>query len=764
MPSLLSVYALQVVFLTVSFANTTAVDADVVLASRKLQAALTATRLGMHNSTSDNYRVTKPGCRAKCGNVTVPYPFGMGSSNCYRDSRFKITCNYSYNSPVSYLNTLHRQYEVLQITPDYVHINILAPVICDTDNITSITSKLIDSSTQLSEPDLDGTIFTISNRRNKLMVLGCNIYDYIITIQKLQYNEEMPQPSSGCASRCSGGLIESPYSCVGSGCCKVSIPMGLTQFSLHTNRIAFGSESVFAVGKYASHGPCSQVNHSRVFLVDQEFSGVVNLMVSKNDSFVPMVLEWAISDETKDYDGEDRIRFPTCGEARKYPSSYACGQNTDCLKSESGSGYRCKCLTGYAGNPYLLLGCQDIDECKELSKCGKEGICVNAPGSYKCECSPGLTLEINEKGYLCMPGEQRLAANPKDKRRLPIAIIISSGIGGSTILIVLVGTAFWSYNGLEKRKQMKLKQKHFTRNGGLLLQQKITSDDGRIEMAAKIFVTEELKKTTDNFNPSRIIGKGGFGTVYKGMLSNGEIVAIKKSTVVDKKQVDQFINEVVILSQINHRHIVKLLGCCLETQVPLLVYEFVSNGTLAYHLHTKEENESLLSWKDRMLICQSTDIKSTNILLDEKYKAKVADFGISRSIPVDSTHLTTQVQGTFGFLDPQYFRSSQFTDKSDVYSSGVVLVELLTGERAVSQIRDEEEMSLVLYFINSMKENRLSEILVVFNEAEIDDVLVVAKLANRCLKYVGKKRPSMKEVSLTLSGLQEKLSRDPFKE
>ncbi|KAI3995948.1 hypothetical protein MKX01_004103 [Papaver californicum] len=337
------------------------------------------------------------------------------------------------------------------------------------------------------------------------------------------------------------------------------------------------------------------------------------------------------------------------------------------------------------------------------------------------------------------------------------------------------------YIRIEKTKQMKLKHKHFTRNGGLLLNQKITSIEGGVERTAKIFVAEELEKTTDNFNPSRIIGKGGYGTVYKGMLSNGEIVAIKKSTLVDENQVDQFINEVAILSQINHRHIVRMLGCCLETHVPLLVYEFVLNGTLSDHLHVREgDHESLLSWKDRVRIASEVagalaylhsdafmpifhrDIKSTNILLDEKYRAKVSDFGISRSATVDSTHLTTLVQGTFGYLDPEYFHSGQFTDKSDVYSFGIVLVEILTGETALSKIREEEEKSLALYFIKSLKENRLSVLLDtrVLNEGDTDDILLVGRLAKKCLKYVGKKRPTMKEVSLSLGGLHEKLSKD----
>ncbi|KAF8403615.1 hypothetical protein HHK36_011719 [Tetracentron sinense] len=266
---------------------------------------------------------------------------------------------------------------------------------------------------------------------------------------------------------------------------------------------------------------------------------------------------------------------------------------------------------------------------------------------------------------------------------------------GAVFLLLIAGSSWWLHRLWKIRKQIKLREHFFMRNGGLILQQQISSN--QVGVKPKIFNSEELEMATDNYSETRVLVKGGAGTVYKGMLQNGCIVAIKKSMTVEESQLAQFINEVALLSQVDHRNVVKLLGCCLETEVPLLVYEFVSNGTLFDHIHDMRDDASLMPWEDRLRIAIEIagdlaylhsaasvpifhrDIKSRNILLDENYRAKIADFGISRSVPEERSHLTTMLKGTPGYLDPEYPESHQFTDKSDVYSFGVVLVELLTG-------------------------------------------------------------------------------------
>ncbi|KAL5729299.1 Wall-associated receptor kinase 5 [Ranunculus cassubicifolius] len=317
----------------------------------------------------------------------------------------------------------------------------------------------------------------------------------------------------------------------------------------------------------------------------------------------------------------------------------------------------------------------------------------------------------------------------------------------------------------------KLKEHFFQQNGGLLLKQKISCG---VESTTRIFTTEELKLATNNYDRNRIIGQGGSGTVYKGILPDLRIVAIKKSKLIDESQLGQFINELVILSQIHHRHVVKLIGCCLETQVPLLVYEFVSNGTLYHHLHKRNGTLRSITWNDRLRIAAETagalaylhsaasipiihrDVKSANILLDDSYTAKVADFGASRLNPLDQSQISTLVQGTMGYLDPEYFHTSQLTEKSDVYSFGVVLVELLTGETPLSFERSEKQRNVATHFILSMKENSLFRLLEagIVNEGNMTQVLAVAELAKRCLKMMGEERPSMKEVAAELDGLR----------
>ncbi|KAL8171696.1 hypothetical protein V2J09_023500 [Rumex salicifolius] len=354
-------------------------------------------------------------------------------------------------------------------------------------------------------------------------------------------------------------------------------------------------------------------------------------------------------------------------------------------------------------------------------------------------------------------------------------------LGISAILIA----GAWIHWIRQKRQRIQLRKKYYKENGGLTLQQLLSRHEREID-AFKIYTADELDKATQNYDESRILGQGGQGTVYKGELADTTIVAIKKSNAIDKCQVDKFVNEVIVLSQINHRNVVKLLGCCLETEIPMLVYEIITNGTLFDHI--QKNHTPQMSWPTRLRIAAEIagalsylhsaaaipiihrDIKTTNILIDAKFTAKVSDFGTSKFAPVDKTSLTTLVQGTLGYLDPEIMAGhlsscgKALIEKSDVFSFGVVLVELLTGERALNFERKEEERSLAMYFVSCMKEDRLDEIVDenLKRQVSCTHLTEVALMAARCLNVRGEERPSMKEVAGVLEGLAKREMNHPW--
>ncbi|KAE9455978.1 hypothetical protein C3L33_12121, partial [Rhododendron williamsianum] len=207
-----------------------------------------------------------------------------------------------------------------------------------------------------------------------------------------------------------------------------------------------------------------------------------------------------------------------------------------------------------------------------MNDCAENAICTNTPGGFSCSC---------KHHYY---GDGKTYCIPK------AASVIKLSLGLSFGLLSLLISVTWLYFGIRRRKLIKLREKFFQQNGGLLLKQKISSIDGTSAELSKFFTAEELKKATNNYAEDRILGQGGYGVVYKGILPDQRVVAIKKSKVMDVNQVEQFINELLILTQVNHRNVVKVLGCCFESEVPELVYEYISNGTLSQHIH------KTLSW------------------------------------------------------------------------------------------------------------------------------------------------------------------------
>ncbi|KAH8514353.1 hypothetical protein H0E87_007259 [Populus deltoides] len=225
------------------------------------------------------------------------------------------------------------------------------------------------------------------------------------------------------------------------------------------------------------------------------------------------------------------------------------------------------------------------------------------------------------------------------------------------------------------------------------------------------FTSEELAMATDNFSNANLLGQGGFGYVHKGILANGTVVAIKQLKSGSGQGEREFQAEIEIISRVHHRHLVSLVGYCITGSQRMLVYEFVPNYTLEFHLHGN--GNPTMSWSTRMRIavgsakgltylhedCQPKiihrDIKAANILIDQSFEAKVADFGLARYSLDTETHVSTRVMGTFGYMAPEYASTGKLTEKSDVYSFGVVLLELISGRRPVDRTQSCIDDSIV---------------------------------------------------------------------
>ncbi|XVE55250.1 hypothetical protein DITRI_Ditri03aG0144200 [Diplodiscus trichospermus] len=664
--------------------------------------------------------LAKPGCLAYCGNLSIPYPFGT-REGCFLNQDFKVTCNDSANT--AFLG--YTDFIVTNISIEG-RLQILTTVARDCYKVSG--ERVIPRLTSwfpLSN-------FNISSTRNKFTAVGCDTYAYLTGFTG---NKSY---TAGCMSLCDHFDDVIDGSCSGFGCCQIQIPDGL-------KNIEAGAYS------FNNHSNVSDFNLcSYAFIVEEskfEFSSDYVRSIPEDYRF-PVSLDWVIGNET-------------CEEAEKNTLDYTCPRS-ECYEPGTGIGYLCKCPDGYEGNPYLPEGCLDVNECKISNPCDQNAECYNLPGSFKCACRGKYEGDGKRNGTGC--------SSVNKPEAFPF---VNIALGMSISLLVVALGLSWIYWGLWQRKLIKQREKFFQQNGGIILQREFSKHEGPV--TAKIFTAEELKKATNNYHESRILGQGGHGTVYKGTLQDKRVVAIKRSMIADSSQVEQFINEVIVLSQVNHRNVVKLLGCCLETEVPLLVYEYISNGNLYHHLHGSGHT-SFIPWEGRLRIAAETagalsylhsaayppiihrDVKSTNILLDEHYAAKVSDFGASRLVPLDQTQLTTLVQGTLGYLDPEYFQSSQLTEKSDVYSFGVVLVELLTGRKALCFQMPEEERNLAMHFVSAVKKDRLFKIIDqhLLLEENIEQIKEVAMLAKRCLRVRGEERPSMREIAMELESLRAK--------
>ncbi|GLJ24436.1 hypothetical protein SUGI_0466610 [Cryptomeria japonica] len=713
----------------------------------------------------------------KCGSMNVSYPFWIHNSHCGHPL-FQINCTKDEDTGMlsPYFTAFQANSTDREGNSTYVDFKLNSSKIMKIDyeghlvidSTHIISASCLESIGWRSYFELSsGGPFTLS-KDNRLVVMG---------------NQSFGTYSFGKLgeARCVTMNLQNDKPYCDDGCCEINLPDNF-QFINFTG----GGVSLLTNESGVAVYSCGVST-----IMDPSTFTILNTTNSSISSY-GLRLNWGIG-------------LHNCSRA-KAKADYSCSSNAQCVDSPSGKGYVCKCLPGYEGNGYANgTDCTDINECgyPNLNKCIRAkqgGLCLNLAGSYNCSCAngfvgDGLTIgtgcrDIDEcshpdrnkcvgekqggicrnfvgsyncscaKGYVGNGFRNGTGCMSPTSNRLIFSAIVGSVSSFVVACLAACLLVWW----LKKHHLKLVEAKYFQ-----LLQQYIASTLGRESL--RIFSSKELARASNYYSNEMLLGSGGFGTVFKGILLDGTLVAIKKSKqALNLKDDHEFLNEVTILSQINHRNIVKVFGCCIQTEFPMLVCEFVPNGTLFDHLHSKEKS---LPWASRLQIAIETgealaylhsgasqpifhrDIKSSNILLNERLSPKVADFGISRLISAsNNTHVTTNnIKGTWGYLDPEYFRTFQLTEKSDVYSFGVVLVELLTALKPISLERDSEEMSLSSLFLSRFNNNRLTEILdnKVLEEENMQQMEDMGRIARECLHFERRKRPSMKEVVEELS-------------
>ncbi|KAK1567223.1 hypothetical protein Q3G72_009569 [Acer saccharum] len=473
------------------------------------------------NALVESSAIAKPGCLTLCGNVSIPFPFGIGAG-CYLDDWYEVTCD----SSTPFLKSINLEVLDISISLEASTMLVNHPVLHSCDDLT-VRNETIN---------LESSPFFFSDA-NRFTGVGCDTFAY------LRSNISI---ISGCMSFCDKSNISAEtMSCIGIKCCQTRIPSSLNLQQLNVTLSTLNYyENIQVQNKCKS-----------AFLVDQEWFelNIDSPEKVKDRNYVPVLLDWGILESSFDLierNSSKRHNITSdCNQIFANSTFTNTSTNANFTKDMSYSAQvpvrRCICLQGYEGNPYLLQGCQDFDECKVIES---RRICYSSDAAncetknyYKfCDSAVSDTFCINTDGWFkCYPNK----IYPPIKSKITMVMLgIGIGFGG---LFLLIG-AWWLYIIVKRRKNIKLKEVNFKRNGGLLLQQQLTSLDGSVDRS-KLFTSKELDKATDHFNTDRILGQGGQGTVYKGMLTDGKIVAVKKSKAVDEWKIEEFINEIAFV-------------------------------------------------------------------------------------------------------------------------------------------------------------------------------------------------------------------------
>ncbi|KAL2244817.1 putative serine/threonine-protein kinase isoform X1 [Sesamum indicum] len=289
-------------------------------------------------------------------------------------------------------------------------------------------------------------------------------------------------------------------------------------------------------------------------------------------------------------------------------------------------------------------------------------------------------------------------------------------------------------------------------------------EEGALSAKTKSFSYNELRAATNNFHRSNKIGRGGFGTVYKGILGNGTEVAVKTLSAESKQGVREFLTEIDTISNVKHPNLVELLGCCVHGPNQILVYEYLENNSIDRALLGSKRSIKL-DWKQRSVICMGTarglaylheelvphivhrDIKASNILLDKDFQPKIGDFGLAKLFPDDITHISTRIAGTTGYLAPEYVLGGQLTMKADVYSFGVLTLEIVSGKSSANTNYGGGQKLLVEWAWELYEEGKLLDLVdPELEDFREDEVLRYMKVALFCTQANASRRPAMSQV------------------
>ncbi|KAG2714596.1 hypothetical protein I3760_03G034700 [Carya illinoinensis] len=413
------------------------------------------------------------------------------------------------------------------------------------------------------------------------------------------------------------------------------------------------------------------------------------------------------------------------------------------------------------------FGLAEVDGVFALAQCwksvGSEGCreCLEKAGKAVRRCAPrregrglnaGCYLRYSTEKFYHDRGEAENGAHASSRTGVIVAIVLSA----AAFLMLFLFVTYAGYARLLRINEERSNLGKFSTS---------------INKSDLNFKYETLEKATDYFNPSKKIGQGGAGSVYKGTLPNGKTVAVKRLIFNTRQWVDEFFNEVNLITGIHHKNLVKLLGCSIEGPESLLVYEYVPNRGLDQFIFDKNKAQ-ILNWKQRFDIVVGTaeglaylhggtkvriihrDIKSSNVLLDENLTPKIADFGLARCFAPDQTHLSTGIAGTLGYMAPEYLVRGQLTEKADVFSFGVLVLEIVSGRRNNAFIEDSGSLLQTvwkLYRANKLAEAVDPRLREEFPVKEASEVLQIGLL---CAQASVALRPSMDEVIQLLTNRQ----------